>query len=251
MSMKYLGETFDIHCGGEDNIFPHHENEIAQSEAVTGKSFVKYWLHCGYLLVEGRKMSKSLGNFYTLKDLVSKGFSPKAIRYILLATHYRQQLNFTLEGLESATNALKRVQDFILVLNSIKKPGDGSEIDDLINTARSEFSDSLDNDLNIAPAWGAVFTFIREVNRLIAEENLTSVGAEKVLAFLKDLDRVLGLFDFSHPEADKEIENLIKQRNSARALKDWKASDEIRAKLTAMGIVLEDTKEGTRWKRVG
>jgi cysteinyl-tRNA synthetase len=195
-------------------------------------------------------MSKSLGNFYTLKDLVSRGYSPKAIRYILLATHYRQQLNFTLEGLESATNALKRVQDFIVVLNSIKKPGNGIEIDALINNARSEFTDSLDDDLNIAPALGAVFTFIREVNRVLAEGNLTSGGAGKALDLLLDFDKVLGLFDFSQPEADSEVEALIIQRNDARARKDWKASDDIRMRLTAMGIVLEDTKEGTRWKRI-
>ncbi|NQS97972.1 MAG: cysteine--tRNA ligase [candidate division Zixibacteria bacterium] len=250
MSMKYLGETFDIHCGGEDNIFPHHENEIAQSQAATGKKFVHYWLHCGYLLVEGRKMAKSMGNFYTLKDLMDKGYDPLAVRYTLLSTHYRQQLNFTFDSLEASAAALKRLQDFITALASVKKTGECHQIENLIAKARSEFEASLDDDLNIAPALGAIFTMVKEANRLIADGEMTIAGAVKILQFLKSIDTVLGALDFSQPESDAEIEELIYLRNEARSNKNWNEADRIRDKLTEIGILLEDTADGTRWKKV-
>ena len=250
MSMKYLGETFDIHCGGEDNIFPHHENEIAQSQAATGVKFVNYWLHCGYLLVEGRKMAKSMGNFYTLKDLMEKGYDPLAVRYTLLSTHYRQQLNFTFDSLEASAAALKRLGDFISALASVKKTGECSPAENLIATARSEFENSLDGDLNIAPALGAIFTLVKEANRLLAYGEMTISGAEEILEFLKSLNSVLDLLDFTQPESDAEIEELIRQRTQARANRNWQAADQIRNKLIEMGILLEDTAEGTRWKWV-
>jgi cysteinyl-tRNA synthetase len=249
MSMKYLGGTFDIHTGGEDNIFPHHENEIAQSEAATGKKFVRYWLHCGYLLVENRKMSKSLGNFYTIKDILEKGYSPKALRYTLISTHYRQPLNFTFETLEASASAIKRLQDFIVALNSIRQEGVCPEVDSLLNTAQTDFENNLDDDLNIAPALGSVFTLVKEVNHLIAENQVGRRDADKIIDFLKSIDRVIGVLDFAEPHSDVQIDALIKERNNARARKDWKKADEIRAKLSAMGIQLEDTAEGTRWKR--
>ena len=249
MSMKYLGETFDIHCGGEDNIFPHHENEIAQSEAATGKKFVNYWLHCGYLLVEGRKMAKSMDNFYTLKDLMEKGYDPLAVRYTLLSTHYRQQLNFTFDSLEASAAALKRLQDFITALASVKKTGECPQIENLIVKARNEFEASLDDDLNIAPALGAVFTMVKEANRLIADGEMTIAGTEQIIDFLKSVDIMLGMLDFSQPESDVEIEELIYLRNEARSNKNWDEADRIRDKLTEMGIQLEDTAEGTRWKK--
>lgn len=250
MSMKYLGETFDIHCGGEDNIFPHHENEIAQSEAATGKTFVNYWMHCGYLLVENRKMSKSLGNFFTLKELLTKGYSAKAIRYILMSTHYRQQLNFTFDGLEAAANSLQRIQDFITALREVKSEGICAESDIAVEKARAEFENSLDDDLNIAPALAAVFTLVKDINKLLADGKMTALSAGKVLEFLQAADKVMGVLDFSEQQSDAEIDALIEQRRQARLSKNWKLADEVRAKLTDMGIVLEDKAEGTRWKRV-
>ncbi|MBC8277295.1 MAG: class I tRNA ligase family protein [FCB group bacterium] len=249
MSMKYLGETFDIHCGGEDNIFPHHENEIAQSEAATGKKFVNYWLHCGYLLVEGRKMSKSLGNFYTLQDLFDKGHKSSAVRYLLLSTHYRQQLNFTIDGLEAAANAIQRLQDFILALRGINAEGNCADAEKLLIDARVGFEESLEDDLNIAPALGAVFTMVKEINKIISEGKMTTSAAGKTLNFLKSVNNILGVLDFSEPESDAEIDQLIEQRLQARKNRDFKTADEVRDKLQGMGILLEDTPDGTRWKR--
>ena len=249
MSMKYLGETFDIHCGGEDNIFPHHENEIAQSEAATGKPFVNYWLHCGYLLVEGRKMSKSLGNFYTLKQVLEMGYQPRAVRYLLMSTHYHQQLNFTFDGLDAAKNALQRLQDFITALREISTEGDSTHVSKSVMQARNAFAKAMDDDLNIAPALGAVFTLVRDANRLIAEGKMTNNGAQKTLDFLQEIDTVLGVLDFSQQESEEEIEELIRQRNEARKNRDFNTADEIRDKLSSIGIILEDKAEGTRWKR--
>jgi cysteinyl-tRNA synthetase len=248
--MKYLGDTFDIHTGGEDNIFPHHENEIAQSESATGKKFIRYWLHCGYLLVEGRKMSKSAGNFFTLKDLLRKGHNPKAIRYLLLSTHYRQQLNFTFEALEASNSAIKRIQDLITALMNIHRPGKYPQIEDMIGRAQSEFERAMDDDLNTAPALAAIFSMVKEVNQAIAREEMTSEASQTALNFLGRINQIIGVLDFTVPESDATIDDLVKRRNEARANKNYALSDEIRDKLKNMGIQIEDTTEGVRWKRV-
>lgn len=250
MSMKYLGETFDLHCGGEDNIFPHHENEIAQSEAATGKTFVNYWLHCRFLLVEGRKMSKSLGNFYTLKDILAKGYKPDAVRWLLMSTHYRQPLNFTFDGIIAAENAIQRLKDFLLSLNSVTHSCIDNTGREIVEKAEKEFTEALDDDLNIAPALGAIFTMVKDLNKMMAENQLTVESAQKARQFLEKVNSILGVLDFSAPQADALVDDLIKQRVEARKNRDFKTADAVRKQLTEMGIVLEDTAEGTRWKKI-
>ncbi|MCP3682436.1 MAG: cysteine--tRNA ligase [bacterium] len=247
MSMDKLGNTFDIHTGGIDLIFPHHENEIAQSEAATGKPFVNYWLHNEWLLVEGKKMSKSLGNFYTLKDVFSKGYSPKAIRYLLLSTHYRQQLNFTFKGLEAAASSIQRLNDFIAAVMHAK----GKEIDisKTIEKTQADFEKAMDDDLNISIALSHVFDFVRDINRLIAKDELGKKEAKKVIEFMKKLDEILGIMDFSEDSLDKDIDDLVKQREEARKNKNWAEADKIRDLLKEKNIILEDSKDGVRWKR--
>ncbi|MCX6834099.1 MAG: cysteine--tRNA ligase [candidate division Zixibacteria bacterium] len=248
MSSKYLGNHFDIHTGGVDNMFPHHENEIAQSEGANGETFVNYWMHCEFLNIDARKMSKSLGNFYTLKDLLEKGYAPLAIRYQLLSTHYRQQLNFTLEGLDQAAKALERYNDF--VTNLMEYPGGQSsgEADEVIGRLATDFETAMDEDLNISPALGAVFDFIRDINRLRSENKLSAAERDKALETLRRIDKVLG-FQVEREALDSEIEALIAKRTEARKNKDFAMSDKIRDDLLKMGIILEDTGQGVKWKR--
>lgn len=245
MSMKYLGETFDIHAGGVDLIFPHHENEIAQSEGATGKKFVNYWVHNEHLLVNGKKMSKSLGNFYTLRDLLGQGRTPKAIRYLLLATHYRQQLNFTLEGLESAENSVKRLLDFMALLKNVKKEKESKEVEKLINEAKKGFEDAMDDDMNISKALANIFDFVKEINKV----ELGKKDAEKIIQAMNEFDKVLGLLEEKEIELTEEQKLMIDEREKARKAKDFKTADKIRDELLAQGIVLEDTPEGIRWKK--
>ena len=247
MSMKYLGETFDIHGGGVDLIFPHHQNEIAQAEGATGKLFVKYWVHNEWLLVEGKKMSKSLGNFYTLRDILDKGYHPMAIRYLLMSTHYRQQLNFTFKGLEAARNALQRIWDFMKKLDEVNGKGDAKLVDKLINKARKDFDAALNDDLEISRALAAVFEFIKEVN--IALGNLNKKDAVKIKEFMADLDKVLGFIVVKEEKISEDIQKLVDEREAARKAKDFKKADEIRDRLKEQGIVLEDIPQGVRWKR--
>ena len=248
MSMKYLGDHFDIHTGGIDNMFPHHENEIAQSEGATGVKFVNYWLHCEHLIVEGRKMSKSLGNFYTLRDLTEKGYSGKAVRYLLMATHYRQQLNFTLSGLDGAASAITRYNDFIANLTAYEGEESNGEAMGYIEKAVSGFAAGLDDDLNISKALAAVFDMITGINRLKAEQKLSLDERDAALNAIRRFDRVLAL-EQNAEMLDSEIEALIKKRNDARANKDYALSDKIRDDLAALGIILEDSPGGVRWKR--
>ena len=247
MSMKYLGDTFDIHGGGVDLIFPHHQNEIAQAEGATGKQFVKYWVHNEWLLVEGQKMSKSLGNFYTLRDILEKGYHPMAIRYLLLGTHYRQQLNFTFKGLEAARNSLQRIWDFMQKLDELSGKGNAELVDKAIEKAKKEFDAALNDDLEISRALAAVFEFIKEIN--VAMSGLNKDDAKKIKDFMVDLDKVLGFIVVKKEKISEDIQKLVDEREAARKAKDFKKADEIRDKLKEMGIVLEDTPQGVRWKK--
>lgn len=257
MSMRYLSDAFskgfgafepiDIHTGGEDNKFPHHECEIAQSEGVTGKPFVKYWLHVRHLMVEGKKMSKSVGNFYTLPDLIEQGHTMQAIRYELAATHYRQQLNFTQDGLTAAQHAIDRIQETIFALQHAK--GDGSsDAQSIIDDGRAAFIERMDEDLNVSGGLAALFETIKRINKSVDAMDVDQ--AASVLDFLKEIDSVLGIMEFSGGKAiDSEIESLIVQRDAAREAKDWAEADRIRDLLSEKGITLIDAKDGTRWKR--
>ena len=252
MSTKYLGNHFDVHTGGIDNMFPHHENEIAQTEGATGEKFVNYWMHCEYLIVDGRKMSKSLGNYFTLRDIIEKGYSGVIVRYLLLATHYRQQLNFTFSGLDAARSALERYNDFITNLEDFSGDGDsGGAALEAIEKASKGFEEALDADLNISEALGIVFDFIRDINRLKAEKKLLPEERDKALELIRKFDSVFN-FTFGNKGDDSlaaEVEELIVKRTEARKNKDFVAADQIRDKLQEMGIILEDTPQGVKWKR--
>jgi len=252
MSMQYLGQSFDIHAGGIDLVFPHHENEIAQSEAATRLPFVRHWFHCEFLMVEGQKMSKSLGNYYTLRDLLGKGHSPAAIRYLLMSVHYRKQLNFTLEGLEQAGAALQRVNDFILRIREVPSASpDNPELDDRIARARREFHEGLDDDLNTSVALAALFELIRDTNILLDRRGVGANNRDQILALFSDANLVFDVFQIAEQRLeDEEILQLIEERLQARRNRNFKQADEIRDALSRRGIALEDTKEGTRWKRV-
>ncbi|MEM3737444.1 MAG: cysteine--tRNA ligase [Candidatus Bathyarchaeia archaeon] len=251
MSMKYLGETFDIHSGGIDLIFPHHENEIAQSEAATGKPLANYWLHCEHLLVDGRKMSKSLGNFYTLRDLLDKGYSPAAIRYVLLSTHYRRYLNFTFQSLDAATSTLERVGEFFTKLREASGGGRSREINGLLEAVERGFCEAMDDDLDINTALAHLFKFIRRVNVLLREGTVSKGDAEKIHSLMMSLNRVLGIID-GVPVAEslpEEILDMIKRREEARRRKDWATADQLRSLLQGRGIILEDTPTGVKVKK--
>jgi cysteinyl-tRNA synthetase len=249
MSMRYLGETFDIHCGGIDNMFPHHENEIAQSEAATGKKFVRYWVHNEHLQVEGKKMAKKLGNYYTLRDLLKQGYDPIAIRYLLLSTHYRQQFNFTFEGLEAAKGAVERLRNFVRRLQDVDGEGGSAQVAELLRLVQENFGCAMDDDLNISVALGALFDFVREVNNLLDKGAVSRSDAEAVNRFMADLDKVLGVIGKVEAEAlPKEAEKLIAEREEARKAKDWVTADALRLKLKEMGVVVEDTAQGVRWR---
>lgn len=250
MSMKYLGETFDLHTGGIDNLFPHHENEVAQAEAATGKRFVKYWMHCAHLLVDNKKMSKSLGNFYTLRDLLQKGYSPKALRYLLLSTHYRQQLNFTFEALEAAKAGIERLNDFAAMLRSVKVEGMVHEkVRGFVDDCIQQFDDAMDDDLNIAPALASIFDMVKNIYKFDSEEKLTKADADMIYDTLLTFDLVLGVVDKEVAKLDAEIDALVKEREDARLKKNFKKADEIRDLLKSKGIILEDSPAGVRWKR--
>jgi len=248
MSMKYLGESFDIHCGGVDNMFPHHENEIAQSECASGKTFVKYWLHNAHLVVDGKKMSKSLGNFFTLRDLLARGSDPLAIRYLLLATHYRQPSNFTFEALEAATQALRRIRDFRIRLGEAR--GNGNDLKEVCATCENAFIEAMDDDLNIAAALGSIFDFIRDVNKLMDEGGIGEEGAKNALALLDRLNAVTGLFaPPAEDSAPQAVLDLVMERQQARRSKDFARADAIRKQLIEEGWVIEDTADGPRVKK--
>lgn len=251
MSMKFLGESFDIHTGGEDNVFPHHENEIAQSEAATGEPFAKYWMHCRYLLVDGEKMSKSKGNFFTLRDLLEKGHNPAAIRYLLASGHYRSPLNFTFDGLKGSDAAVQRLKDCVLRLSEVAT--DGSAADDSfapLQSAQERFETAMDDDLDVPNALAAVFDFVRYANQAIDDRSLTPAEATASLDFMKAVDSIFNVMDMGKQETlDEDIQRLIEERQAARKSRDFAKADAIRDQLAEMGIVLEDTPQGIRWKR--
>ena len=250
MSMKLLGPSFDLHLGGEDLMFPHHEDEIAQSEGAgvqpPGRPFVKHWLHGAHLLVEGKKMSKSLGNFFTLRDLLAKGFTGREIRYLLLTAHYRETFNFTLEGLHGARAALTRIDECLTKLRELagntKAEADGPLL--------GAFSGALDDDLNISGAWGAIFEWVRDTNRKLAENALSPAAAAAALATWDRLDSVLGVGAPKEVEVPAEITALVESRQAARKAKDFKRADALRDELKAKGWAIEDTPRGARAKRL-
>ncbi len=250
MSSKYLGQTFDIHCGGVDNIFPHHENEIAQSEAYSGKKFVNYWLHCHHLIVEGEKMSKSKGNFYTLQDLLQRHVDPLALRFLLLSTHYRKTLNFTFEALDQAKSSVERMKDFIFELkNRTFEEGENKKIAKLLEETRQKFVKGLSDDLNISVSLTALFELIKKVNTLIPKGKVFKKNTEDLVAFFQSSNSVLAVLPEAREETlSTEAMEKIKLREEARSRKDYKLADQIRAELLQQGIILEDTKEGVRWK---
>ncbi|HLC59984.1 MAG TPA: cysteine--tRNA ligase [Candidatus Nanoarchaeia archaeon] len=249
MSMKYLGEHFDIHAGGIDLVFPHHENEIAQSEAFSGKKFVNYWFHNEHLLVDGKKMSKSLGNFFTLRDLLNKGFNPIAIRYLLLSANYRVQLNFTEEAVKSSENAIQRLNDFMIKLKEIKDNKDNKNIPKLILKTKKEFDKAMDDDLNISGALAVIFDFAKETNTLMMENNIGKDNAIKIINLMNDFDRILGVLEEKEVKLSPDLKKLIDEREKARKEKRFDDADRIRNELKVTGIILEDTKDGVRWKK--
>jgi len=250
MSSKYLGETFDIHCGGVDNIFPHHENEIAQSEAYSGRRFVNYWLHCHHLIVNGEKMSKSKGNYFTLRDLRQKQADPLDIRFLLLSTHYRKVLNFTFEALVQAKASVQRIKDFLYELESRSFPaGDSPTVTKLIQETQEKFIGGLGDDLNISVALTALFELIKKANILIMEEKIRAGDAAALSAFVYRLDDVLAVLPAKQaPTLEVAVSEKIQAREKARAEKDYALADRIRQELLQSGVILEDTKEGVRWK---
>ena len=251
MSSKYLGQSFDIHCGGVDNIFPHHENEIAQSEAYFGKKFVNYWVHCHHLVVGGEKMAKSKGNFYTLKDILDRNYDPLALRLLLLSTHYRKMLNFSFEALEQSSASLQRIKDFLYELkhHSFEK-GENKDISQLIEKQMNNFTRGLSDDLNVSVALTAVFEMIRKVNVLISQGKVYSKDAEKLMSSIRALDGVLAVLPDEEEELlPPDIMKKVEEREKARREKNYKLADQIRNVLIQQGIILEDTKDGVRWKR--
>jgi cysteinyl-tRNA synthetase len=250
MGMKYLGETFDMHTGGVDNIFPHHENEIAQCEMATGKPFVKYWLHCQHLMVNGEKMSKSKGNFYTLRDLLKKGYDPVAIRYLLMSTHYRDPLNFTEKSLQQAKNTVDRWNDFyrrIKFLNIDERKNE--QISQQCIKTENIFRESLGDDLNISMALAGIFELMHSTNNSITENNINRENLEEISKIIEKVDYVLQVLKPFEDSIDAEILTLIEKREQARKEKDFSQADKIRSILQEKGIILEDTPLGPRWKQ--
>jgi cysteinyl-tRNA synthetase len=255
MSMRALGTSFDLHVGGEDLIFPHHEDEIAQSEGAGvqehGHPFVKYWMHGAHLLVEGKKMSKSLGNFFTLRDLLEKGYTGREIRYLLSNSHYRESFNFTLEGLRSARVALARLDELLAKLQEIRG---GTAAAAATLPVFQQFEAAMDNDLNVAGAWGAVFEWVRATNKELVENRVTPEHASALLAAWQRMNQALGLPSPQETDAatksDAHLQKLLEERTAARAAKDFKRSDAIRDELKAKGWTIEDTPKGPRLKRL-
>jgi len=251
MSMKYLGETFDIHGGGIDLQFPHHENEIAQSEGATGKLFAKYWLHGEFLKIDNEKMSKSLGNDFTLRDIIGRGFKPLAIRYLLFSVPYDKQLNFTFDNLKGAETTIERLKDFRKRLRDASlKEGENAELQAKVRGFLTDFETAMDDNLNTSVALAALHNLVREVNSSLANDAVLNADRDEILQTIEKFDSVFGIFGAETEEIlDSEIEQLIEERQDARRDRNFARSDEIRDLLVEKGIILEDTKDGVRWKR--
>jgi len=268
MAMKYLGDTFDIHTGGIDNLFPHHENEIAQTEGATGKPFVNLWMHCAHLRVNGEKMSKSLGNFFTLRDLLGKGYTGREIRYVLINGHYRQPLNFTFDALEAARNSLARIDECVDALRTyalyvpvtstvwgttpnvaLKAFGDP----EWVLACRADFTEAVNDDLNIPEAFAALFALVRESNSKVAAASLPPEAAVAVLKLFDEMDTVLGVVRFGRDTGDgtipQDIAALVDARATARGAKDWAESDRLRDAIAAKGWEVRDSKDGQKVKK--
>jgi cysteinyl-tRNA synthetase len=250
MSMAHLGPSFDIHTGGVDLIFPHHEDEIAQSEAATGKTFVRTWLHCAHLQIGGAKMAKSTGNIARVGELLEAGASPRAIRYALISVNYRQSMSYSDDALPAAVAALDRLDSVVAALAAYRQDGpDDASLDEALSSTREAFEAALDDDLNISAALAAVHDFVRDVNRRIAARTMSTGDAGRIVGFLRDLDRVLAILDDPADGLEPALAGLLEQRAAARAAHDWAASDRLRDELAAAGILVEDTADGQRWRR--
>ena len=250
MSMHYLGDHFDIHCGGVDNIFPHHENEIAQSCAFSGNKFVNYWMHNEHLMVESEKMSKSLGNFYTFRQLIDKGISPEAIRYTLISIHYRQKLNFTFDKVEASQKAINKLRE-LKRRTSLINNSDGVDYSNECSSMIELFMGALSDDLNISEALGQLFIWVNKTFSLIDKNKLSNSSKNCIMVALDKVDSIIGVIDYSSQNTalGQEVEKLIEIRNDARFNKDWSKADDIRDKIYKLGVVIEDTPEGTIWKK--
>ncbi len=249
MSMRHLGQSFDIHTGGIDLIFPHHEDEIAQSEAATGKTFVRTWLHCDHLRLGGTKMARRVGNIARVADLLAEGVSPRALRYALIAVNYRQALEYTSDSLAAAAAAIERLDAVDLALDAYAEDrADAPDLPEVLHDARRRFEAALDDDLNVSAALAAIFDLVREVNRRIAERSLSTADAASALAVLRDLDRVLAVLPDEAADLPAGAADLLAAREAARTGRDWAASDRMRDELAAMGVVVEDTRDGQRWR---
>jgi cysteinyl-tRNA synthetase len=250
MSMAYLGPSFDIHTGGIDLVFPHHQDEIAQSEAATGRTFVAYWLHCAHLQMGGQKMAKSTGNIARVADVLGGGVSPRALRLALISAHYRMALSFGDDSLQAASSAIDRLDAVLAALAAYRSDcPDDATLPALLDQTRAAFEAALDDDLNISPALAAVFELIRELNRRIDARQLSTADAGRATDFLRDLDRVLGIAPAAEETLDAELQKLLDDRAAARAGRDWSASDRLRTVLEERGILVEDTRDGQRWRR--
>ncbi len=248
MSMKYLGETLDIHTGGIDLVFPHHENEIAQSEGATCNQFVRYWVHCAHLIVDGEKMSKSKGNFYTLRDLAGKGHDPRALRYFLLSAHYRSQLNLTEKALQDSGNALETIDNFTGRLKNAN--GKSSDINKIIKKCKAAFEKAMNDDLNTPGALSCIFDFMRKINRKLDKGEISRRNAEKIRKQMLDFDKVLGIMQAKQKKLTDEERILIDRREAARKQKNYAEADNLREELRKKGVTLEDTPDGVKWKKV-
>ena len=251
MSMRHLGPSFDIHTGGVDLVFPHHEDELAQSEAATGQPFVGTWLHCAHLQASGSKMAKSSGNIARVREILDAGYSPRALRYSLISVHYRAALNHTDESLAAAAAAVERLDALVAALTAYREDrADDPDVVILLSEAREAFGAALDDDLAISPALAVLFDLVRELNRRIDDRLLSDADAQRSLELLRDLDQVLGILPEADDELDAESLALLDARSVARAARDWAESDRLRDELAARGVAVEDTRDGQRWRRL-